>query len=157
MNLDLRSDFSDSRKLAARFFNETWRYIDKLDRTPDEDLLMIHLAHASRLHWQFAGDASRWTIGEWQISRVYSLLKRSEPALYHAHVSLRIATDNKLRPFLLGCAHEAIARALAITADRAVSEHIARARDFAGQVLDAEEKSILEADLSTIPNLTSCD
>ena len=154
MNLDTPADFSQSRKLAAQFFNAAWRYIEKADRTRDEDLLMIHLAHASRLHWEFAGDASRWTIGEWQISRVYSVLKRSEPALYHAYASLRIATENNLRPFLLGFAHEAIARALAITADRSVDEHIARARGFACQVADAEEKAILEGDLSTIPNPT---
>ena len=81
-------------------------------------------------------------------------MKRSEPALYHAYASLRIATENNLRPFLLGFAHEAIARALAITADRSVDEHIARARGFACQVADAEEKAILEGDLSTIPNPT---
>lgn len=151
MEQDTTAEFADSRKLAALFFNEAWKYIEKPDRTADDDLLMIHLAHASRLHWQFAGDASRWTIGEWQISRVYSILKRSEPALYHARISLRIATENNVRPFLLGCAHEAIARALSITADPSVGEHIARASNFARQVEDAEEKAILEGDLSTIP------
>ena len=150
MNLDTLVDFGNSRKLAAQFFNEAWKYIEKPDRTPDEDLLMIHLAHASRLHWQFAGDASHWATGEWQISRVYSILKRSEPAIYHARVSLRIAMENNLRPFLLGCAHEAIARAMAIATGRSVAEHIAKARHFGCQIADAEEKRVLEGDLSTI-------
>ena len=150
MNLDTSADFSHSQKLAAQFFNEAWKYIEKPDRTPDEDLLMIHLAHASRLHWQFAGDASHWATGEWQISRVYSVLKRSEPAIYHARVSLRIAMENNLRPFLLGCAHEAIARALAIVTGHSVAEHIAKARHFGCQIADAEEKRVLEGDLSTI-------
>jgi hypothetical protein len=35
---------------------------------------MIHSAHASRYHWQAVGDASDKAIGEWQISRVYSVL-----------------------------------------------------------------------------------
>ena len=82
------------------------------------------------------------------------MLKRSEPAIYHGRVSLRIAMENNLRPFLLGCAHEAIARALAIVTGRSVAEHIAKAQHFACQIADAEEKRVLEEDLSTfsIPN-----
>jgi hypothetical protein len=156
MKLDTSADFSHSQKLAAQFFNEAWKYIEKPDRTPDEDLLMIHLAHASRLHWQSAGDPSRWSIGEWQISRVYSVLKRSEPALYHARASLRIAMENSLRPFLLGCAHEAIARALAIAGDCSADEHIIVARSFARQVGNAKEEAILEEDVSTIPTSNVC-
>lgn len=150
MKQEAPAKLSESGKLAARFFNEAWEYIEKSNRTQDDDLIMIHLAHASRLHWQFAGDASRWTIGEWQISRVYSVLRRAEPALYHARACLRIATENSVRPFLLGYAHEAIARALSIVADRSVSEHVVMARNFARQVEDSREKDILEKDLSSI-------
>lgn len=141
-----------SRQLAARFFNETWNYLEKPDRTPDDDLLMIHLAHASRWHWQLAGDASNWTIGEWQISRVYAVLGRAEPALFHARACLRIAVESRVRPFMLGCAHEAIARALAIGGDESAGQHIAIARALAETVTDSKEKDILESDLSTIPS-----
>jgi hypothetical protein len=141
----------ESRQLAARFFNETWNYLEKPDRSPEDDLLMIHLAHASRWHWQLAGDASNWAIGEWQISRVYAALGRAEPALFHARACLRISDENRVRPFLLGCAHEAIARALAIGGDESAGHHLATARALAQTVADSKEKEILESDLATIP------
>jgi len=69
---------------------------------------------------------------------------------------LRIATENNVRPVLLGYAHEAIARALAIAGDYAANEHIIMARSFARQVGDAKEKAILEEDVSTIPTSNIC-
>jgi hypothetical protein len=140
------------RKLAAKFFNETWRLIEKPDRTEDDDSHMIHLAHASRLHWQSAGGARQWSTGEWQISRVYSILKRAEPALYHARLCLRLAMELQLSPFQQGCAHEAMARALAITADSAAARHITEAKGFLEEIADPEDRDILEQDLASIPS-----
>jgi hypothetical protein len=73
---------------------------------------MIHSAHASRYHWQTVGDASNKAIGEWQISRVYTVLTLIDPAHYHAKLCLEICATHSLGPFLKGCAHEAMARAL---------------------------------------------
>src|SRR5436853_632320 len=72
------------RKMAAELFNSTWRLIAKKRRTKDEDDRMIHMAHASRYHWSVVGGSKEAAIGEWQISHVYALLRRPEPALYHA-------------------------------------------------------------------------
>jgi hypothetical protein len=138
------------RKLAAKFFNETWRFIEKPDRTEDDDAYMIHLAHASRLHWQSAGGARQWSTGEWQISRVYSVLKRAEPALYHARRCLSLTMEHQLSPFQQGCAHEAMARALAITADAWAARHLTEAKSFLEKVTDPEDYDILEQDLSSI-------
>jgi hypothetical protein len=60
---------SAHRRLAARFFNETWRVLDKPDRSAEDDMRMIHMAHASRMHWEFAGSPRNRNVGEWQISR----------------------------------------------------------------------------------------
>ena len=138
------------RKLAAHLFNETWRLIEKTDRTTEEDLLMIHSAHASRYHWQSVGDSSHKAIGEWQISRVYSLLRLSDPALYHARLCLEICETQSLSPFLTGCAHEAMARALSFTDMTSSRLHHQAASDLAVLVQDSEDRSILESDLNTI-------
>ena len=138
------------RKLAAHLFNETWRLIEKPDRTAEEDVLMINSAHASRYHWQSVGDSSHKTIGEWQISRVYSLLRLSEPALYHARVCLEICETQSLSPFLTGCAHEAMARALSFTDMTSARLHHQAASELAVLVQDSEDRSILESDLNTI-------
>jgi hypothetical protein len=138
------------RKLAARLFNETWRLIEKPDRTAEEDVLMINSAHASRYHWQSVGDSSHKTIGEWQISRVYSLLRLSDPALYHAKLCLEICETQSLSPFLTGCAHEAMARALSFTDKATARLHHQAASKLAVLVQDPEDRSILESDLKSI-------
>jgi hypothetical protein len=77
----------DEKKLAKSYFNECWDLIEKADRTPLEDAQMLHLAHASRLHWDNVGGDLERAIGEWQCSRVNALLGFSEAALLHARLS----------------------------------------------------------------------
>ena len=47
---------------------------------------MIHAAHASRFHWSRAEGVTTINLarGEWQCCRVYAVLGRGEPALWHA-------------------------------------------------------------------------
>ncbi|MEA2065858.1 MAG: hypothetical protein U9O65_01960, partial [Thermotogota bacterium] len=83
-------------KQAIENFNRTWDLIDKIDRTAEDALQMIHTAHASRFHWGFIGTPLEFARGEWQISRVYSLLNMPESALYHGKHSLKYCTDNDI-------------------------------------------------------------
>ncbi|WNB92183.1 hypothetical protein [Bacillus sp. NEB1478] len=62
--------------------------IEKENRTKEEDPEMIHTAHASRFHWGIAGSPLNLARGEWQISRVYSILDMGDSALLHAEHSL---------------------------------------------------------------------
>ena len=55
-----------------------------------EDDRMLHMAHASRFHWEAVGTAANLARGEWQCSRVYAVLGRSEPSLHHARRVLEI-------------------------------------------------------------------
>lgn len=138
------------KKTAVEFFNETWKLLDQPQRTPEEDARMIHLAHASCLHWKFVGTAQEWAIGEWQVSRVHAVLRQHEPALFHARRSLEIAQENNLSPFHVGCGHEAIARAFALTNPQAAMAEIATARKLATGITDPEDRQILDQDLSSI-------
>ena len=52
---------------------------------------MIHAAHASRYHWGEVGDDVHLARGEWQCARVYSVLGRAEPALWHARRCVELA------------------------------------------------------------------
>jgi hypothetical protein len=76
---------TDHSRLAAAFFNETWRLLNLTQRSAEQDVQMIHCAHASRMHWELVGDARNHAVGEWQIARVYSVLQFPQPALYHAN------------------------------------------------------------------------
>jgi DNA-binding transcriptional MerR regulator len=145
---------TDERMLGAQLFNETWRLMEREDRTPADDDRMIHTAHASRYHWGQAPTAipANYARGEWQISRVYAVLGRSEPALHHARRVLEICEDNKIGDWDLGFAYEALARAHAVAGD------VQQARAYTDQALAAaekiaedEERELLLADLETIP------
>ena len=72
---------------------------------------MLDAPHASRFHWGEVGTAVNLARGEWQVSHVYAVLNRAEPALYHARRCLAICEANAIGDFDLAYAYEAIARA----------------------------------------------
>ena len=115
---------------------------------------MIHAAHASRYHWGQVPSATPAHLarGEWQISRVYAVLGRAEPALYHARRVLDLCQQNGIGDWDLAFAYEALARAHAVAGDAA------RAREFTDRALaatediaDDEDRDLVLADLETIP------
>ncbi|MCK5786098.1 MAG: hypothetical protein KAH54_06035 [Candidatus Sabulitectum sp.] len=99
------------RKLAVECFNKTWDLLDKKDRTEKDSIQMIHTAHASRFHWGEIGTSLEFQRGEWQISRVYSVLNLGESALHHAQYCHDICTEEEIGDFDMAFACEALARA----------------------------------------------
>jgi hypothetical protein len=139
------------RALAAGLFNSTWTLLTKEPRTADEVDSMIHAAHASRHHWAAVGGPEHRARGEWQCSRVYAVLGRGEPALWHARRCLEICEANGIGDWDLAFAHEALARAYRVAGDPARSEeHLALARAAGETIADTEDRDLLEADLATI-------
>jgi len=140
------------RKLAAELFNGTWTLLEKQDRTPDEDAAMIHMAHASAYHWLQVGTPLNFGRSHWLCSRVYSVLGRPEPALYHAQLAHDICAEHGIGDFDLAYAMEALARAHAVAGNRSESDSWReRARAAAADIADAEDRELLLSDLATIP------
>jgi hypothetical protein len=140
------------RRTAADLFNFTWTLLEKPDRSASEDDLMIHAAHAQRFHWEWAGDAVNHARGEWQVSRVYAVLERAEPALYHARRCLEICEANGIGDFDLAYAYEALARAHAVTEDGGDAARFAElARRAAEKISDPDDREHVLADLATLP------
>lgn len=110
------------RRLAVDLFNHVWALLDKPERTAAENDEMLHAAHASRHHWGVVGTAINWARGEWQVSRVYAVLGRAEPARFHAQRCLDWCEADGLKDFDLAFAFEALARA-----ERLAGNEIARA------------------------------
>jgi hypothetical protein len=141
-----------TRRLAVDLFNEVWRLMERNDRTPADDDRMLHAAHASRHHWGEVGRPENLARGEWQISRVYTVLGRAEPALHHARRCLDVCTDNGIGDWDLAYAHEALARAHATAGDRDRSLASRRAAEHAAErIADADDREHLERDLQTLP------
>jgi hypothetical protein len=144
-------EHDDERRLAATLFNQTWDYLEKIDRTKVDDDTMLHSAHASRYHWGVVGQPVNWARGEWQCSRAYAVLGRDEPALHHGQRCLELVEEHDLGPFDIGYAHEAIARSLRTAGklDEA-ARHVDLARAAAEKITDAEERDLLIADLDQL-------
>src|SRR3989441_13155604 len=72
------------RKMAVECFKKKWGYLKKKDRNPNDEQLMLNLAHFSRYHWSFVGKASNFSIGDWEIFRGLSALNQPDPAIHFA-------------------------------------------------------------------------
>jgi hypothetical protein len=145
------SNQHDHRQLAVDLFNHTWELLDKSERTQAEADEMIHAAHASRYHWGLAGTAVNLARGEWQISRVYSVLGRGEPAHYHAQRSLEICQENSIGDFDLAFAYEALARAASVLGDgQAVRENLALAKAAGEKIAEQDDKDYFYSELENV-------
>jgi hypothetical protein len=144
-------DAATEHALAVGLFNRTWQLIDASGRTLEQDDEMLHAAHASRYHWGRVGEAVNLVRGEWQCSRVYAVLGRAEPALWHARRTLELCERHGIGDFDLAFAHEALARASAVAGDRAAArDHLERARAAAAAIADPEDREAVLRDLGTI-------
>ncbi|USK38457.1 hypothetical protein LIS77_21625 [Cytobacillus firmus] len=139
------------KKLAISLFNKVWDLMENPDRTEDENLEMIHMVHTSRYHWGIAGQPVNLSRGEWQISRVYTVLNRAEPALFHAKRNLEICLSNKIGDFDLAFAYEALARAYQIAGDEEnVQQYKKLAYEAAEDIAKKEDKQVVLNDLASI-------
>lgn len=155
----------ETQMLAHRFFsghcfNGVWDLMDKAERTPQEDLHMEHMAHASLWHWLQREDhtATHLSVGYWQLSRVYACLKLAETSLRFARQCLEISQAGAVEPFYMGYAYEALARSMVM------GEKPSEARAFLEQahvhLQDVSDKDLHEAlakDLAELALLIESD
>jgi hypothetical protein len=147
-------DPATRRKLAADLFNHTWTLLELTDRTPEQVDEMIHSAHASRYHWgEVPGhEAVHLARGEWQCSRVYAVLGRAEPALWHARRCLEINEAAGNADWDIASAYEAMARAHLAAGDlQQVAAWKAKAVAALDAIADADDREIVEGDIATLP------
>jgi hypothetical protein len=137
----------DHRRLGVDLFNEVWRLME----SRDDDDRMVHAVHASRYHWGEAPECKPENLarGEWQVSRVYSVLGLSEPALRHARRCLDICEAHGLGDWDLAYAYEAVARAYKTAG---VAREAAAYAKLASEVPIAEDddREQLAKDLATL-------
>ena len=138
------------RSLAADLFNYCWTLLEKEDRTERETQLMIDAAHASRFFWEAVGEPVKHARGEWQISRVYAVAGRAEPALHHAELCLAICEEHGVGALDLAYAHEATARAHAVAGNQAEAlRGAALARAAADRIEDPDDRELLLSDVAS--------
>lgn len=142
---------SPERILAVDMFNATWDLLDSEDRTAEEDRTMLGSALASRLHWRHVGEPKNFSISDWQVSRVFSVLGDVDRAKEYGQSALDIAAEYGLGPFYVGYAEEALARAAALDGDGEELHHwMSRALASLDDIEDGDARELLRADLEEI-------
>jgi tetratricopeptide (TPR) repeat protein len=149
-------DLAIHKKLAADYFNKTWEYLEKGDRTPEDDDAMVDCVHASRHHWRHLiahgeGGPVNHARGDWIISRVYAILKKADLAIHYGKKSLQICQENNIGDFDLAYGYEALARAYAVAGKKIDAEkHFQQAKDAGDKIKEKESKEWFFKDLETI-------
>ena len=140
------------RAAAVGCFNRVWELIETPDRTADQDVEMVHTAHASVFHWSVIGTPVNAVRGEWQCSRVYAVLGRGEPALHHGRRAVALCEQHAIGDWDLAYAKEALARAYAVSGDSdAAREWLGAARCC--PIVDDESRDMVLADLDQLAEL----
>ena len=139
---------TDHRRLGVDLFNEVWRLME----TREDDDRMLHAAHASRFHWGEAPECKPENLarGEWQVSRVYTVLGLPEPALRHARRCLELCELHGLGDWDLAYAYEALARAHAVAGTGEADAWKAKARAAGDAIADPEDREHFDEDYATL-------
>jgi len=112
----------------------------------DETQQMIHLAHASALHWQAVGTAVNRQRGENLLATVYAAAGDAAAAVRHAERCLSLSVQNAKdespfdRATALGCA----AKAHALAGDTAQADRLRTLAKTAASALVDEERGVFE-------------
>ena len=140
---------ADHRRLGVDLFNEVWRLIE----SREDDDRMLHAAHASRYHWAESPECKPENLarGEWQVSRVYVVLGRAEPAIWHARRCLEHCERAGLGDWDLAYAYEALARAHALARSAESADWKAKARAAGDAIAAPEDREHFDEDYLTLP------
>ena len=140
---------TDHRQLGVDLFNEVWRLME----SREDDDRMLHAAHASRYHWGEAPEHERANLGrgERQVSRVYVVLGRAEPAIWHARRCLEHCEAGGIGDWDLAYAYEALARAHRVAEQLPEAEAYERLAVEAGaRIADPGDREHFHEDLTTL-------
>lgn len=137
---------------STELFSIAWEYIEQADvRSPEEDMTMLHMAMASLWHWSQRDDMTfeNMSVGHWQVSRVYNLLKQPNNARTYGLMALRYAEN--LEPFFKAYAYETLARAEMQAGNRVIMlVYLDKAKEFGNLIEEEEDRTLLFKYLSSI-------
>jgi len=138
---------------AVYCFNQAWDYIDKPIRTSAEADTMLRLSMSSLWHWTQREDCTptNLSIGYWQVSRVFALLRQADNARHYGKLCLEASQHDGVAPFHLAYAYEALARAELVAGNLFDKDtYLSQAKQVAANVSDIEDQQHLLKDLETI-------
>ena len=149
MARQITTDWQAAHKyFSTECFNNAWELIEKPNRSSEDDLEMVQVAVTSLWHWRQRKDVTptKLSIGYWQVSYGYSLA--GQPLLAMKYALMCKDLSEKLEPFYLGEAYQALAGAEKAAGNgEMMEEYITKARQILDKLTDPEEKEALERDI----------
>jgi hypothetical protein len=139
------------RYFSADCFNKTWEFIEKPNRTREDDERMIRLGQASLWHWTNREDCKNrhLTTGYWLLARVYAIAGRPEEARRYADLCLQYSQGEA--PFSVAYANEALARVEKAAGNSSLmAKYKSEAVRLAASIEDADDRKQLTDDLASI-------
>ena len=140
------------KKIAIKTNNEVWNYLTKDKRSEKENHTMITSAYTSFYHWSIIGKPINLQRGYWLISHVFSVIGKSDFAIYYAEKCMTITKKHKFVDFDLAYAYEALARAYASKGNsEKFAKYYKNALNAAEKIEKKENKTLFMNDLKTGP------
>jgi hypothetical protein len=137
---------------STELFNTTWEYIEQADqRSVDEDMTMLHTAIASLWHWSQREDVTHenLSVGYWQVSRVYNLIKQPHNARTYGLLALKYAMG--LEPQFKAYAYETLARSEMQVGNRVIMMvYLEKLKEQLELIHEEDDKALLLKYLSSI-------
>jgi len=141
------------KKIAVETNNQIWPILDAKNPTRANLEKALHMAYTSRYHWSKIGTAVNAVRAEYMIARVYSAMKRGEPALFHAKRCLEIAQENKnsLKDWDLAFVYEVMARAQSAAENKTECKKYHKlAQNAINAIKGPEDKKICQGELDKV-------
>ena len=138
---------------SADCFNRTWDFMDKKERSKEDEENMLLATMTSLWHWKQRKDvtATNLSVGYWQVARVYALLGQGDIASQFGMLSLHESLKEGVEPLYLGFSHEALARSNALSGDNErKNTHLRLAREACAKITDQKARKLLLDDLAAI-------
>ncbi len=144
------------KKVAINTNNGIWAILDSDSPSSQELEDALHMAHTARYHWSKVGTTINAVRAEYMIARVYALMKRAEPALFHANRGLELAkkaekTDENWKDWDIPFIYEALARAHSVAENKSECK---KYKDLAQKATNAvegeDDKKICQGELDKV-------
>jgi hypothetical protein len=140
------------RDLAASTYNACWEYLEKPDRTADDDRELLTLAFTSRYHWSLASGEEQVIIANWMVSRAAAAVGKAALALDFAQLAYDQAQDADVPDWLIASVHEGLARAFAAAGDTPTRDKwCAAAVELVDRISDDESRELIAEQLASVP------
>ena len=138
------------KKLSVECFNKCWEYIEKENRTIEDNEEMILLASTSLWSWKNRFDCTpqKLSVGYWQMARVHCLAGNLRIAEEYGKRNVEISLKSELPPFYLGYAYENLVQFSVLSNNfQEAKKYLELANEQLNIIKIESNQKLLEADL----------